>query len=151
MPPRMIQKCLTGTHRFWYRVSNGRIGGRFGKLNVLLLTTTGRKSGRPWTTPLTYLQDGENLVVIASNGGAARHPTWYLNLRADPAATLELPGRTISASAETASPEEKARLWPRIVEMYGGYADYQRRTSRDIPVVILRPGGETRLSSALSG
>jgi deazaflavin-dependent oxidoreductase (nitroreductase family) len=134
-----LQRCLTDTHRFWYRLTDGRIGSRFGHLDVLLLTTTGRKSGRPWTTPLTYLQDGDDLVVIASNGGAARHPAWYLNLEASPAATLELPGRTVGAKARTADADEKARLWPQIVEMYSSYADYQRRTSRDIPVVLLRP------------
>src|SRR3990172_5060766 len=122
MPPRTAARIFTRGHIFWYRMTGGLIGGRFGRIPMLLLTTTGRKSGRPWTTPLTYLQDGENLVVIASNGGSARHPAWYLNLRADPAATLELPGRTVHATAATAGPEEKARLWPKIVEMYGGYA-----------------------------
>ncbi|HEU4759574.1 MAG TPA: nitroreductase family deazaflavin-dependent oxidoreductase [Dehalococcoidia bacterium] len=136
---RMLQRWLTGTHVFWYRLSSGRIGGRFGRLNMLLLTTTGRRSGRPWTTPLTYLEDGDEIVIVASNGGAPGHPRWYLNLRANPQVTVELPRRTLTVKARTATPEEKARLWPMVVALYSGYADYQRRTEREIPLVILPP------------
>ncbi len=139
MPSRMVMRCFTATHKFWYRLTGGRIGGRFGKVPVLLLTTRGRRSGRPWTTPLSYLEDNGDFVVIASAGGSDRHPAWYLNLRSKPDATIEVGARTLAVTAETAAPEEKARLWPRIVDMYAGYEDYQRRTKRDIPVVILRP------------
>ena len=135
-------RCITGTHIFWYRLTGGRIGGRMGRIPVLLLTTTGRKSGRSWTTPLSYLEDEGSFIVIASAGGCRRHPTWYLNLRSHPGATIEVPGRTLAVAAETASPEEKARLWPRITAMYAGYDDYQKRTSRDIPVVLLKPKAE---------
>ena len=139
MPSRLVMRWLGETHKFWYRATGGRIGGRFGKVRMLLLTTTGRRSGRPWTTPLSYLKDADDLVLIASNGGSDRHPAWYLNLRANPKVTVEVPGKKLSATAETASPEEKARLWPHIIDMYPGYDSYQRRTTRDIPVVILRP------------
>ena len=139
MPNRMVTRCVTGVHKFWYRLSGGRIGGRFGKVPVLLLTTKGRKSGREWTTPLSYLKDDGRLVVIASFGGSDKHPAWYLNLRANPRARVQVRGEVISVTAETASPEEKARLWPLITDMYGGYEGYQRRTTRDIPVVILKP------------
>ena len=138
---RMVQRWLTGTHVFWYRMTGGRIGGRFGRLNMLLLTTTGRKSGRPWTTPLTYLADGDEMVLVASNGGSPGHPAWYLNLRANPQVRVEVPRRTMTVKARTASAEEKARLWPMVVDLYSGYADYQRRTKREIPLVILGPEG----------
>ncbi len=80
MPGRMMMRMISGTHEFWYRLSGGLIGGQLGKAPVLLLTTTGRKSGRRRTTPLVYLPDGDNMVVIASNGGSDRHPDWWLNL-----------------------------------------------------------------------
>jgi deazaflavin-dependent oxidoreductase (nitroreductase family) len=109
---------------------------------VLLLTTTGRKSGREHTVPLLYLEDGENLALVASNGGAPIHPAWWLNLRANPEARVEIGHRKLRVRAEKASSEEKERLWPRLVEMYGGYENYRRRTDREIPVVVLSPAGE---------
>ena len=106
---------------------------------VLLLTTTGRKSGKQRTLPLLYLEDGGRYVVIASVGGAPKHPAWYLNLLANPTATIEVGRRKLAVSATTASAEERARLWPLAVQMYSGYDDYQAKTSREIPVVILAP------------
>ena len=105
-------------------------------------TTTGRKTGRRHTIPLLYLEDGENFVVVASNGGAPRHPAWLSNLLADPEANVEIGGRQLRARAQKASPEEKEWLWPRLVAIYGAYENYQRRTDREIPVVILRPAEE---------
>jgi F420H(2)-dependent quinone reductase len=109
-------------------------GGR-----VLLLTTTGRKTGREHTVPLLYLRDGEGVVVVASNGGTASHPAWWLNLMTNPEATVEVGGRKVLVRAEEVGSEERKRLWPELVEMYGGYEDYQRRTDRKIPVVFLHP------------
>jgi deazaflavin-dependent oxidoreductase (nitroreductase family) len=106
---------------------------------VLLLTTTGRKSGKERTVPLLYLGDGENMVVVASNGGTPKHPAWWLNLEANPEATVEIGSRKLWVRVEKASPEEKKRLWPRLVAMYGGYETYRRRTDREIPVVLLSP------------
>jgi deazaflavin-dependent oxidoreductase (nitroreductase family) len=124
-----------------YRASGGRLGGRIRSgAPVLLLTTTGRKSGKRRTTPLLYLEDAGNYVVIASVGGAPRHPAWYLNLLANPMATIEVGRRKLAVTARTATPEERARLWRLAVQMYPGYDDYQARTSREIPVVILAPG-----------
>ncbi len=121
-----------------YRATGGKIGGRIVG-PVLLLTTTGRKTGKKRTTPLLYLEDGENLVVVASNGGAPRHPAWWLNLEVDPEPQVRIGDRTLRVRAEEAKGEEKRRLWARLVEMYPAYEDYLRRTTREIPVVILRP------------
>jgi deazaflavin-dependent oxidoreductase (nitroreductase family) len=119
-------------------VSGGRLAGRIaGGAPVLLLTTTGRKSGKQRTTPLLYLDDAGRYVVIASVGGAPKHPAWYLNLLTNPAATVEVGKRKLAVTAATASPEERARLWPLAVQMYAGYAGYQAKTTREIPVVIL--------------
>lgn len=106
---------------------------------VLLLTTRGRKTGREHTVPLLYLSEGESLVVVASNGGAPKDPDWWLNLKAKPEATVELGDRKLRTRAEQASPEEKERLWPKLVEMYSGYEGYRRKTEREIPVVVLKP------------
>ncbi len=106
---------------------------------VLLLTTTGRKSGRPRTTPLNYLQDGESKVIVASNGGNDQHPAWYLNLRAKPDVEVQVGRERKRARAEVAVGEERARLWPLLVQMYSGYGEYQKEMKRTIPVVILRP------------
>jgi F420H(2)-dependent quinone reductase len=141
---KITQKMLTKVHSLVYRVTGGRVAGRAFKSPVLLLTTTGRKSGRERTTPLLYLEDGENLVVVASYGGAPNHPSWWLNLKANPEATVEIGDRKVRVRAEQAHPEEKERLWPKLVAMYGSYEDYQKRTEREIPVGILRPIDRSR-------
>ncbi|MEJ7871023.1 MAG: nitroreductase family deazaflavin-dependent oxidoreductase [Rubrobacteraceae bacterium] len=138
-PIQAAQRAATNLHSFVYRVTNGKAGGRLAGGPVLLLTTTGRKSGRERTVPLLYLPDGENLVIVGSNGGTATHPAWWLNLRSNPEATVEIEGRKTRVRAEEAGRAEKERLWPSLVEMYGGYEGYRRRTDREIPVVILRP------------
>lgn len=134
-----LQRAATRFHTRLYRATRGRVGGKLAGGPVLLLTTNGRRSGKERTVPLLYLPDGDDLVIVASNGGTATHPTWWLNLRADPTAKVEVGDRKIRIRARQASAEEKARLWPRLVEMYGGYEGYQRRTDREIPVVILHP------------
>ena len=105
-------------------------------------TTTGRKSGKEHTVPLLYLPDGENLVVVGSNGGTATHPAWWLNLTANPEVGVEIGDRKLRVRAEKAGPEEKARLWKELVAMYRSYEDYRRRTDRDIPVMLLKPTHE---------
>lgn len=139
MPGRTMMRMISGTHEFWYRLSGGWIGGRFGRAPILLLTTTGRKSGRRRTTPLVYLPDGENMVIIASNGGSDRHPEWWLNLRSEPKAEVQAGRDVKSVVAEKAEGEERYRLWMEVNEMYHGYDEYQRSTEREIPVVVLRP------------
>ena len=138
MPGSTMMRMISGTHEFWYRLSGGLIGGRVGGLPILLLTTTGRKSGKKRTMPLVYLPDGDNMVVIASNGGADQHPAWWLNLRANAQAEVQVGSNSKSVTAEIATGEERERLWRQVVEMYHGYDEYRRMTEREIPVVILR-------------
>jgi len=104
---------------------------------VLLLTTTGRRSGRTRTTPLTYFEDRNELVIVASNGGEDRPPAWWLNLREHPEATITIGTRSHSVTARAATDEEHERLWPTITTAYPGYAAYAQRTTRPIPVVVL--------------
>ena len=133
-------RVVTGIHREIYRRTGGRLTAKAGRVQMLLLTTTGRRTGRPRTTPLFYMPDGDRLVLIASYGGDDRDPQWFKNLTANPDVTVQIGGENRRMRAAVASPEEKARLWPRAVELYKGYDAYQRRTERDIPLVVLTPG-----------
>jgi len=136
---RLITRTISGTHEFWYRMTGGLVGGSLGRLPILLLTTTGRKTGKKRTTPLVYLPDGDNMVIIASNGGSDHHPEWWLNLRANPNAEVQVGPDVKSIIAEQAQGAERARLWREVNELYAGYDGYQRSTEREIPVVVLRP------------
>ncbi|MEJ7842438.1 MAG: nitroreductase family deazaflavin-dependent oxidoreductase [Rubrobacter sp.] len=133
------QKWATKIHASLFRATGGKVGGRLVGSPVLLLVTTGRKSGLQRTTPLLYLDDGDRHVIVASNGGAAKHPVWWLNLRANPEATVEIGGRKTRVRATEAQGEERARLWRRLVLMYGPYESYQKKTDREIPVILLEP------------
>jgi deazaflavin-dependent oxidoreductase (nitroreductase family) len=136
---RSATKYLGALHRLLYRVSGGRIGGRLWDLPVVLLTTTGRKSGKQRTVPLCSIRDGGNVVVIASYGGLDQPPAWWLNLEANPEAKL-LHGRTrLNVTAHNAVAEERTRLWAEVTARAPGYLEYERRTDREIPVVILSP------------
>jgi len=108
-----------------------------GKSPILLLNTVGRKSGKKRATPLLYVVDGEDFVIIASKGGTPSHPAWYLNLKANPDTTVELGDRKLRVSAEEVDGEEKARLWRKMAEMYPTYDDYQKKTTREIPLLVL--------------
>lgn len=132
-------KGFTAVHTELYRRTGGRLGGGIGKAPMLLLTTAGRRSGKRRTTPLVYLPDGDRRILVASFGGDDRMPQWYLNLKAHPEAEIQVGSQTHRVRATTATPEEKTELWPRVVELYAGYEGYQRRTKRDIPLVILTP------------
>jgi F420H(2)-dependent quinone reductase len=138
-PARLAMKLGSGAHAGVYRATGGKLFGRMGKSPILLLNTVGRKSGKKRTSPLLYVMDGEDFVIIASKGGAPTHPAWYLNLRDNPDATVEIGDREVRVSAEEADPEEKARLWGKMVEIYPTYDDYQKKTEREIPLLILRP------------
>lgn len=133
------QKWATRLHASLFRATNGRIGGRMVGSPVLLLVTTGRRSGLRRTTPLLYLEDGDRQVIVASNGGTPKHPVWWLNLQANSAAMVEIAGRKTRVRATEAQGEERGRLWKRLVQMYGPYESYQKRTDREIPVILLEP------------
>jgi deazaflavin-dependent oxidoreductase (nitroreductase family) len=122
-----------------YRLSGGRIGGRVNRAPVLLLTTTGRKSGQKRTAPVLYLADGENVVVINTNAGNARTPAWSLNLKADPDAEVEIGRERRAVRARIAEGEERAELWHRHNEQYAGFDDYQEKLDRNAMVIVLEP------------
>ena len=136
---RSATKYLGALHRLLYRTSGGRIGGRLWDLPVVLLTTTGRKSGKQRTVPLCSLRDGADVVVIASYGGLDQPPAWWLNLEANPHAELLAGRERRTVTARNAGSEERARLWAEITSRAPGYLEYERRTDREIPVVILQP------------
>jgi deazaflavin-dependent oxidoreductase (nitroreductase family) len=136
----MMMRVVTGCHQAVFQMSNGRLGNRGYGMPVLQLTTTGRKTGKRRTTMLTSpVQDADRIVIVASYGGDDRHPTWFLNLRDDPNVEVTMEGQTKTMRARVASSEEKAELWPRVVAAHRGYEQYQKRTNRDIPLVILEP------------
>lgn len=121
-----------------YRETKGERGYRWRRgSKILLLTTTGRTSGEPRTTPLIHVADGDRWVVIASNGGAADHPAWFKNLEADPEATVEVLADEVPVVASTVEGDERSRLWKAMTEEWPAYDDYQAKTDREIPVVAL--------------
>src|SRR5574341_1013026 len=126
---------------FLYRLTDGKFGGRVQGLRVLLLTTTGRKTGKKRTTPLGYFEDDGSYVIIGSNAGFETHPAWFLNLKSNPRATIQVKDRQFQVNAEIAGPEKRERLWARLIELAPSYANYAKRTRREIPLVILRPIG----------
>lgn len=135
-----VIRMMTALNVWIYRLSGGWIGGRFLRgAPVCLVTTTGRRSGAQRTVALLYLENGEHLVVVASKGGMSHHPAWYLNMEANPEVDAQIGTTTRRMRARRASSAEKAALWPRLVAMYSDYDDYQARTTRDIPVVVLSP------------
>ena len=133
-------RVVTRIHRTIFDLTNGRVSGSLYGMPVLKMTTKGRKSGKERTTMLTSpVQEGDSVVLVASYGGDDRHPTWFLNLRDDPDVEVVMKGKRRRMTAHVASSEEKERLWPQVTEAYKGYAGYQTKTDRDIPLVILDP------------
>lgn len=138
-------------HRDRYLATNGEdgylwdasLGGGKGMVPTLLLTTKGRKSGRELTLPLIFGRSGDDYMVVASKGGSPEHPAWYLNLEADSSVKVQVKADKFNARARTANAQERAKLWPKMAEIYAPYADYQKKTDRQIPIVILQ-----RVSSA---
>jgi deazaflavin-dependent oxidoreductase (nitroreductase family) len=140
---RWLIKGVSKIHLVVHRLSRGRFLGRVAGMPVLLLTTTGRRTGKARTTPLTFFRDGADLVVVASNDGAERPPDWSLNLQQNPRAVVEIGTDELTVQARTASAEERERLWVVITATYSGYARYQKKTARQIPVLILTPDRES--------
>jgi len=141
-----VIKAMSSLHTRLYRATGGRMGKnwRIGAaarkaVPVCLLTTRGRKSGQPRTVPLCFMLDGDAVVLVASQGGLPTNPQWYYNLTADPQVQIEIGRRKSDYRGRVATPEERARLWPMLVEVYADYASYQAWTDREIPVVICEP------------
>jgi deazaflavin-dependent oxidoreductase (nitroreductase family) len=134
----LCQRAFIRSHIAAYRLTGGRVGGRLGGLEHLLLSVRGRRTGRRRTHALACFPDGPDLLVVASAGGADRNPAWFLNLQADPRVEVQRGARRETRRAEVAGSAERARLWPRLQELNPAYRAYQARTQREIPVVILR-------------
>jgi deazaflavin-dependent oxidoreductase (nitroreductase family) len=132
-------KVMSALHSALYRASRGRIAGHIGKLDVLLLTTTGSKTGKARTVPLLYTSTGGAYAVVASKGGAELDPAWCVNLRANPAALVDLGGTQRRVTARETEGDERERLWRQMVDGYKGYESYKQKTSRQIPVFVLEP------------
>lgn len=143
-----IIKAMSRVNTRLYRLTGGRVGrnwrigaGLKKPVPICLLTTTGRKSGQRRTVPLCYLQDGANIVLVASQGGLPTNPQWYGNIRANPAVEIEIGRRRAAYQARKANRGERAELWPKLVDLYADYASYQEWTDREIPVVVCEPAG----------
>ena len=121
-----------------FRANEGKVGGQFAASSLLLLTTTGAKSGQSRTNPVAYTTDGDDLIIIASKGGAPTNPDWYYNLKANPAVTVELGREEFQTRAVIAEGTERDRLFTQMAEIMPGFADYQQKTDRQIPVVVLK-------------
>jgi len=147
-PPRYLNssyadffiKWISRVNTFMYRRRGGEgLGGTFQNIPVALLTTTGRKSGQPRVSPLYFLRDGDRVVVAASRGGSEKNPMWYLNLKADPKVQVQIKKEVLNLTARDATDEEREKYWPKLVDMYPTYNDYQSWTDRTIPVVVCDP------------
>lgn len=135
-----IIKWMSRAQTFLYKKTGGRLGGTFLQgAPVALLTTTGRKSGEPRVSPLLYLREGNRVVLVASKGGAATNPMWYLNLKANPKVSVQIKDEVLHLTARDATDGERAQYWPRLTEMYTSFEDYQSWTDRVIPIVICDP------------
>jgi F420H(2)-dependent quinone reductase len=135
----LLNRLMVG-HTLVYRATGGLVGHRFpGAPPMLLLDHVGARSAKRRTTPLVYVRDGDNVAVIASKGGNPRHPAWFHNLRAHPDTTIQIGSRRLPVQARVAAGQERARLWRRAVGLWPAYEDYQKRTTRRIPVVVLEP------------
>jgi F420H(2)-dependent quinone reductase len=135
-----VLRQATKAHVLVYRATHGLVGHRFrGGPPMLLLDHVGAKGAVKRTTPLVYIRDGDNVVIVGSKGGHPRHPAWFHNLRANPDTIVQIGSKRQAVRARVADPQERARLWPKVVEVYPGYDTYQQRTAREIPLVILEP------------
>jgi deazaflavin-dependent oxidoreductase (nitroreductase family) len=135
----LLVRAMQG-HTVIYRTTNGLVGHRFpGAPPMLLLDHVGAKSGTLRTSPLVYGRDAESFILVASKGGYPKNPGWLHNLKANPDTTIQVGSKRLAVRARVANPEERKRLWPLMVKVYGGYEDYRRRTEREIPLVILEP------------
>ena len=135
----IVSRIFSATHVSLYQKTGGALGGRFQGDDVLLLTTTGRKTGKARTTPVLYLADGDRLVIVASNGGMDWSPQWWLNLQRTPEAQVQVGRQRMRVRAGQAKQAEAQQLWARFIARYPVYATYAERTTRPLPVIILQP------------
>lgn len=138
-PPDLFFKILSRSHTFLYRLSGGKIGKNMQGMPVLLLTTTGRKSGQPRTTTLVYVRDGDDYLLAASKGGADSHPAWYFNLEVEPEVGVQVGDQEFTASVTITEGEERTQLYERFKSLSDEYVKYEQMTQRTIPVVRLMP------------
>jgi deazaflavin-dependent oxidoreductase (nitroreductase family) len=147
-PPRYLNtrfmefffRAMSRINAFMYRRGGGEgLGGTFQKIPVVLLTTTGRKSGEPRVNPLYFLRDGDHVIVAASKIGSEKNPMWYLNLKANPKVQVQIKKEVLDMRARDATDDERAKYWPQLVEMYPTFEDYQSWTDRQIPIVVCEP------------
>ena len=136
---RTIGRFVYRLHLALYRLTGGAIGARTAQGPILLLTYTGRRTGKRRIPPLLFMPDEDRFVVVAANGGRPEHPAWYLNVRDRPEVEVQSRRQKVMARAHVASAEERAQLWPRLTQQYAGWAHYQTLTDREIPVVVLAP------------
>ena len=133
-------KWISRVNTWAYRRNNGKgLGGTFQNIPIVLLTTTGRKTGQPRVNPLYFLRDGDRVIVAASRAGSNKNPMWYLNLKANPKVQVQIRDEVLELQARDATGEERARYWPKLVAMYPTYEDYQSWTDRMIPLVVCEP------------
>ena len=137
---KSIFRIFMALGTYLYKISNGKIGGRISGLEVLLLTTTGRKTGKKRTTPLGYFKDQQgSYIIIGSNAGFDTHPAWFLNLKRQPHVTIQVKDTQLEVNAEVAEPKTRNQLWAQLIKLAPFYDNYTKKTSREIPVVILHP------------
>ena len=132
-------KVFTAANAFLFQKTHGRLGNRMGRQSVLLLHTIGRKSGKTYTTPLSYYRDGDNYLLVASNWGKEEHPNWFRNLLQNPGTTIQVGATTIPVAFHQAQGEEYKRLWEVVTRQNDQYLKYQKGLARQIPIVILTP------------
>lgn len=138
-PVKIAMKYFARGHIWVYRRTEGRIGAKLLRFPAALVTTTGRKSGQPRTTPMLYLRDGDRVVLPASFGGRDADPAWYLNLEDDPEVHVQIRGDHFDLVARDATDDERKRYWPKLIEMYPPYRSYREAADREIPLVVCEP------------
>jgi deazaflavin-dependent oxidoreductase (nitroreductase family) len=132
-------KLFTAFHVWMYRITGGRLGGTMRGFKVLLLTTTGRKSGKAYTTPLGVFDHPSGYLIVASNAGLPANPAWYYNLKSNPQVTVQVLDKVIPATADVLSGEARTLAWSQVIATAPSYADYEKKTTREIPLILLRP------------
>lgn len=132
-------KAIASVHKAVYQISNGRIGSKMGGNDILILEHVGAKSGKKYASPLAYVQDGDAYAIIASAAGQANNPGWYHNLKKNPNTTINIAGESIDVRAEVAPREKRDQLWAKVAADFPQFEDYQSKTSRVIPIILLHP------------